>query len=29
MQVATVFGAQLPKTAGIYMKVFYRYLNLG
>jgi len=28
MQVASVFGAQLPETAGIYMKVFYRYLNL-
>src|SRR5262249_31915645 len=28
-EVASVFGPQLPKTAGIYVQILYRYLNFG
>jgi hypothetical protein len=27
MEIVPVFGSQLPKTAGIYVEVLYRYLN--
>jgi len=29
MQVASVFGSQLPKTAGIYVQILDRQLNFG
>jgi hypothetical protein len=28
-EVTAVFGSQLPKTAGVYVEVLYRYLNFG